>query len=138
MADTIEFELVAPERLVLSAPVEMVVVPGREGDFGVLPGHAPMISSVRMGVIATYAGGAIDKRIFVAGGFAEVTPERCTVLAEEAVALEDVVRAEVDARVGRAREDVSVATNDQDKAAAEKRLVVAEGLLEAIQASTAR
>ncbi len=138
MADTIEFELVAPERLVLSAPVEMVVVPGREGAFGVLPGHAPMISSVRMGVIATYAGGNVDKRIFVAGGFAEVTPERCTVLAEEAVALDEVDRADVDARIAQAREDVSVAANDHDKAAAEKRLAVAEGLLEAIQASTAR
>lgn len=135
MADTVEFELVAPERLVLSAPVEMVVVPGREGDFGVLPGHAPMISTVRMGVIATYAGGNIDKRIFVAGGFAEVTPERCTVLAEEAVALDEIDRAEVDARIAKAREEASLAIHDQEKTAAEKRLAVAEGLLAAIQAS---
>ncbi len=70
MADRIEFELVTPERLAFSEPVEMVVVPGDEGDFGVLPGHAPMISTVRPGVITIYEGGAVRQRIFVAGGFA--------------------------------------------------------------------
>ena len=88
MAGTVDFELVSPERLVISAPVEMVVVPGAEGDFGVLPGHAPFISTVRTGVISIWSGGAVTQRIFVAGGFAEVNPERCTVLAEEAVGLE--------------------------------------------------
>ena len=85
MADQVQFELVAPERLLLSEPVDMVVVPGSEGDFGVLAGHAPLISTVRPGVIETYSGKTVKDRIFVAGGFAEVTRERCTVLAEEAV-----------------------------------------------------
>jgi len=92
MADPIAFELVSPERLLLAEPVEMVVVPGGEGDFGVLARHAPMITTVRPGVIAIYAGAKIARRIFVAGGFAEVTPERCTVLAEEAFALEGIDR----------------------------------------------
>ena len=135
MADTLEFELVSPEKLVLSAPVEMVVVPGKEGDFGVLPGHAPMMSTIRMGVIATYEGGKIDKRIFVAGGFAEVTQERCTVLAEEAVALDAIDRTEADARVTDARQAMTSAIDDAERETAEARLVIAEGLLAAIQDS---
>ncbi len=135
MADTLEFELVSPEKLVLSAPVEMVVVPGEEGDFGVLPGHAPMMSTIRMGVIATYEGGNIDKRIFVAGGFAEVTQERCTVLAEEAVALDAIDRTEADARVTDARQAMTSAIDDAERETAEARLVIAEGLLAAIQDS---
>jgi F-type H+-transporting ATPase subunit epsilon len=137
MADMLEFELVSPERLMLSAPVEMVVVPGQEGDFGVLPGHAPMMSTVRMGVIATYEGGAVDKRIFVAGGFAEVTGERCTVLAEQAVALDEIDRAEADARVNDARQAITNAIDDAAREAAEARLAVAEGLVAAIQDSAA-
>lgn len=97
MAETLIFELVTPARLVLSQPVEMVVVPGAEGDFGAMPRHAPLISSVRPGVIDVYQGGKITARIFVAGGFAEVTGERCTVLAEEAIAVDDLDAATVDA-----------------------------------------
>ena len=82
MAETTNFELVSPERLLLSQPVEMVVIPGAEGDIGVLPRHAPLITTLRPGAIAIYEGGKIKQRIFVAGGFAEVTPERCTVLAD--------------------------------------------------------
>src|ERR1041384_7318961 len=86
MADKIQFELVSPERLLVSRDVEMVVVPGSEGDFGVLRDHAPLISTVRPGVIDIYDdGNTISDRIFVSGGFAEGTGERCTVLAEQAV-----------------------------------------------------
>ena len=90
MAETTQFELVSPERLVLSRDVEMVVVPGSEGYFGVLPRHAPMISTLSAGVIDIYEGGQVVDRIFVAGGFAEVTETRCTVLAEEATPLSEV------------------------------------------------
>ena len=135
MADTLEFELVSPEQLVLSVPVEMVVVPGKEGDFGVLPGHAPMMSTIRMGVIATYEGGNIDKRIFVSGGFAEVTLGRCTVLAEEAVALDGIDRAEADARVADAQQAITSALDDAEREAAEARLVIAEGLLNVVEES---
>jgi F-type H+-transporting ATPase subunit epsilon len=81
----VQFELVTPERLILSREVEMVVVPGSEGNFGVLPGHAPFISTIRPGTVDIYQGRDITERIFVAGGIAEVTPERCTVLADEAM-----------------------------------------------------
>jgi F-type H+-transporting ATPase subunit epsilon len=134
MADNIEFELVSPERLLLSAPVEMVVVPGAEGDFGVLAGHAPMITGVRTGVIATYEDGRVDKRIFVAGGFAEVTPERCTVLAEEAVLLDAADRAATEARIKAAEDALADANNDDERAAAQAELDIAAALLSAITA----
>ena len=96
MADLIQFELVSPERLLVSRAVEMVVVPGSEGDFGVLPGHAPLISEVRPGIIAVFEAGQVQERIFVAGGFAEVTGERCTVLAEQAMPVAEIDRAATD------------------------------------------
>jgi F-type H+-transporting ATPase subunit epsilon len=92
----VQFELVTPERLILSAEVEMVVVPGSEGNFGVLPGHAPLISTIRPGTIDIYEGRAVTERIFVVGGIAEVTPERCTVLAEEAMPPDALDRAALD------------------------------------------
>ncbi len=137
MAEDVEFELVSPERLLLSEPVEMVVVPGSEGDFGVLRGHAPMISTVRAGVISIYRGGGVDRRIFVAGGFAEVTPERCTVLADEAVALEDADRAAAQTRIEEARDDLAHADTDAARATAQAALEIAESLLSAIDSAGA-
>jgi len=134
MADTVQFELVSPERLLVSAPVEMVVVPGAEGDFGVLPGHAPLISSVRTGVISIFEGGKVDRRIFVSGGFAEVTPERCTVLADEAVALETADRPAIEARVKAARDDLTDADNDAERTSATAQLAIAEALLASLDA----
>jgi F-type H+-transporting ATPase subunit epsilon len=99
MADRVQFELVTPERLLLSEMVEMVVVPGTEGNFGVLPGHAPLISSIRPGTIDVYEGQTISRRIFVVSGIAEVTPERCTVLADEALPPEELDRGGIDAEL---------------------------------------
>ena len=99
MPDRVQFELVSPERLILSTEVEMVVVPGTEGNFGVLPGHAPLISTIRPGTIDIYEGGAVTERIFIVGGIAEVTPERCTVLADEAMAPDSLDRAALDAEL---------------------------------------
>ena len=86
------FELVSPERLVLSRPVDMVVVPGREGLFAALIVHAPFIAALKPGVIDVWDDGAITERIFVGGGFAEVTPERCVVLAETATPVAELDR----------------------------------------------
>lgn len=83
MAD-LHFELVSPERLVRSGPVHMVVVPGTEGDFGVLAAHAPMMSTIRPGEISIYASpGATPERIRIEGGFAEVSEKGLTILAEQ-------------------------------------------------------
>jgi F-type H+-transporting ATPase subunit epsilon len=99
MAERVQFELVTPERLLLSELVEMVVVPGTEGNFGVLPGHAPLISSIRPGTIDIYEGQSINRRIFVVSGIAEVTPERCTVLADQALSPEELDRAAIEAEL---------------------------------------
>jgi F-type H+-transporting ATPase subunit epsilon len=131
MADTVEFELVAPEELLFSEPVELVVVPGAEGDFGVLPGHSALISTLRTGVIAVYENDAVSQRIFVSGGFAEVTPERCTVLADEAVTLEFANRSDVEERVKANREALEFAADD-DKENAAVALAVSEALLLAL------
>jgi F-type H+-transporting ATPase subunit epsilon len=90
MADTTMFELVSPERLLMSKEVSMVVVPGADGFFGVLPRHSPLLSTLLPGVIDVYEDGSVTDRIFVAGGFAEVTEDRCTVLAEEATQVADL------------------------------------------------
>ncbi len=133
MADRVEFELVSPAKLLVSEAVEMVVVPGAEGDFGALPGHAPMISQVRPGVIDIHEQGKILRRIFVAGGFAEVTPERCTVLAEEAVPVEDIDVAQAEERLAAARTAADNPEDDDERArrARTRELRIAEALLTA-------
>jgi len=150
MAEKLQFELVSPEKLLLSEAVAMVVVPGGEGNFGVLPGHALLISTVRPGIIDVYADEqtAVSERIFVSGGFAEVTPERCTVLADEAVPVASLDRAELEqqqtaleAGAQSLREQVlrlQGAERDQAAAelrAAERRLAVAAAKLAALAAA---
>ena len=131
MADKVSFELVSPEKLILSQDVDMVEVPGDEGDFGILPGHALFISTLRPGVIKVHDGGQINSRIFVGGGFAEANPQGCTVLAEDAIPVDDIKRGEVEARIKDLSEDVADATNEFDKKAAEKALNVAQAMLAA-------
>ncbi|HWI28198.1 MAG TPA: ATP synthase F1 subunit epsilon [Stellaceae bacterium] len=150
MAEKLQFELVSPEKLLLSEQVAMVVVPGGEGNFGVLPGHSLLISTVRPGVIDVYADepSAVTERIFVAGGFAEVTPERCTVLADEALPIAALDRADIEqqqktheASVASLKEQVTrLQGTDRDQAAvtlraAERRLAVAMAKLAALQAT---
>ena len=99
MPERVQFDLVTPERLLLSEMVEMVVVPGTEGNFGVLPGHAPLISTIRPGMIEIYQGQTVTRRIFIVSGIAEVTPEGCTVLADEAMAPNEVDRDAIEAEL---------------------------------------
>ena len=137
MADNaVQFELVSPEKLLLSEEVEMVVVPGAEGDFGVLPGHTPVISSVRPGIIHIFEGGAVKSRIFVAGGFAEITGERCTVLAEEAVPLDEIDRDQVEKDLQNAVDDMADSgENASDRALAEQRADTARAKLISLDSS---
>ena len=99
MPERVQFDLVTLERLLLSEMVEMVVVPGTEGNFGVLPGHAPLISTIRPGMIEIYQGQTVTRRIFIVSGIAEVTPEGCTVLADEAMAPDEVDRDAIEAEL---------------------------------------
>ena len=132
--DRVEFELVSPEQLLLSEMVEMVVVPGTEGDFGVLPQHTPMISTLRPGVIRVFEKGAVTENIFVAGGFAEVTSERCTVLADQAVPVAEIDLAAVEQQLQDAREDLAEAKDERARKTAEKEIAVAESMLQVSQA----
>ncbi len=114
MAEKLHFDLVSPEKLLYSATADMVVVPGSEGDFGVLAGHAPLISIVRTGVIDVKGSeDGADLRIFVRGGLAEVTPAGLTVLADEAMPFEDLKAADLDARIKDLEEDVADATDER-------------------------
>jgi F-type H+-transporting ATPase subunit epsilon len=90
----VSLEIVSPEKLLLSRPVDMVVIPASEGDIGVLEGHTPMIVMLRGGTIDLYEGDKVADRLFVNGGFAEITPERCTVLANQALPLAEVKKSE--------------------------------------------
>jgi len=106
MADKVAFELVSPEKLLLSVDAEMVVVPGAEGDFAVLVGHQPIISLLRPGSIDIYEGDKITERVFVAGGFVEFSNDRLTVLAEEATPFREVDRAALPARIAATRKAI--------------------------------
>ncbi|MEI8153810.1 MAG: F0F1 ATP synthase subunit epsilon [Hyphomicrobiales bacterium] len=96
---TLHFELVSPEKLVFSGEVEQVDVPGAEGDFGVLAGHAPMVTTLRPGVMTVKAAGG-EQKIVVLGGFAEVSAKGLTVLADTADSLADFDRAVLAAQIG--------------------------------------
>lgn len=134
MTETVEFELVTPQRLLLSMSVDMVVLPGGEGDFGVLPGHAPMISTVRPGVVNIYEGNRISQSIFVNGGFAEVNGKRCTLLAGHAVDVRDIKRNEADDRLAAANDMLKAAepnSLEAEKASAE--IKIAQAMIAAME-----
>lgn len=130
----VNLEIVSPERLLLARPVEMVVIPASEGDMGVLEGHAPAIVMLRGGVIALYEDDKITDQMYVAGGFAEVTPERCTVLANEVLAPTDLSREEGERRLAAAEE--ALAQVEANDVAAEEmaleRVQSARALVEAV------
>jgi F-type H+-transporting ATPase subunit epsilon len=122
MADKVAFELVSPEKLLLSVQAEMVVVPGSEGDFAVLAGHAPMLSTLRPGAIEVYEGDKVQERIFVGGGFAEVSNDRLTVLAEEAMPFAEADRAKLEASLKDATEDLEDAKSDEARYLAQQKV----------------
>jgi F-type H+-transporting ATPase subunit epsilon len=124
----VNFRLVMPERELLATEADMVVVPGSEGDFGVLPNHAPLISTVRPGVLEVFQGGKAEQRFLVVGGFAEVTPERCTVLADEALPFESVTPEQLAERERAAERELTDAMGDAEKATAAKNLSIAKDL----------
>ena len=128
MADKIQFDLVSPAKLLASVPVDMVVVPGAEGDFGAMAAHSPLISTVRPGVIEIYDEGKVIDRVFVAGGFSEVTATRVTVLAEEAFPVKDITSDLVAKHVAAANAAKDSATTDLERANAERLAQIAAAL----------
>jgi F-type H+-transporting ATPase subunit epsilon len=127
---TFPFELVSPERLVYSGKVSEVVVPGTEGEFGILAGHAPFVSTLKPGVL-TIKGDGAPQKLFVRGGFAEANPQGLTVLAETAIPLADLRSENLAQMIKDAQEDVEDARDEATKA---RRLTVLESLKSAASA----
>jgi F-type H+-transporting ATPase subunit epsilon len=133
MAGKLNFALVSPERELFHGDVDQVVVPGVEGDFGVLADHAPVMSVIKPGALRILNDGS-ERRVFVNGGFADVTPEGLTVLAEEAVDLADIDVARVEQDLKNAQEDLRDASTDAKREAARR----AMERLDALKAALAR
>ncbi|HEU4549848.1 MAG TPA: F0F1 ATP synthase subunit epsilon [Rhizomicrobium sp.] len=114
MANKIAFDLVSPEKLLLSAEADMVTVPGTEGYMGVMAGHAPLVSTLRAGMVDVQVDGK-DDRYFIKGGFAEINPEKITVLAEEAIPMTELDLAVLDQRIRDAQEDEIAAKTDGER-----------------------
>ncbi len=126
-----QFDIVTPEKLVSSEEVEMAVVPGKEGDFGVLSGHAPFISSLRPGVIRIFEGDRVRDRVLVTGGFAEVTPERCTILATESFDFDDKSKEAIDARHEAMKKAHDKAQKEGEKATLKTEMEVMQAIADA-------
>jgi len=131
MADKLHFALVSPERELFNGEVDHVVVPGSEGEFGVSPNHAPVMSVIKPGALKVINEGA-ERRIFVNGGFADVTPEGLTVLAEEALDLADVNPAELEQNLKNAQEDLRDANSEAKRDAAQRALSRLETMRQAM------
>jgi F-type H+-transporting ATPase subunit epsilon len=105
------FDLVSPERLLISSDVAQVDVPGTEGDFGVLAGHAPLVTTMRPGILVIYRDGQAPQRIVINGGFAEVGPNGLTVLADTAVPIEEFDAAALAGVIKDTEEDIADSTD---------------------------
>lgn len=127
MSDKLHFDLVSPESLLVSLQVDSVVVPGSEGDFGVLPAHSPLVSVIRPGILSVMGEGQVTD-YFVRGGFADVTADCLTVLAEHAVALQDFNSEARLAEIETAKHALEHATSDQERLNAQMVIDVVEAL----------
>ncbi|MFN3548437.1 MAG: F0F1 ATP synthase subunit epsilon [Mesorhizobium sp.] len=122
MAQSFKFELVSPERLLISAQVEAVVIPATEGEITVMANHAPVMTTIKPGVVSiTMAGGKVDRYV-VFGGFADILPEGCTLLAESAIHVDEIDRADIARRIQEAREDLDDAVDHHARTKAEEYL----------------
>ena len=122
MATLMKFEMVAPERLLFSGEVQQVTVPGAEGEFTVLAGHAPVVAIIRPGVVTLIDESGKEAKLFVRGGFAEATPEGLKVLAEQAVPLAELDQEILAQEIKNAEEDVADAQDDKTRARAQEKL----------------
>ena len=123
MTDTLRLEIVSPERLLKDATVAQIVVPGSDGDFAVLPNHAPMMSTIRPGIVEVYESeGSEPEHLFLKGGLAQVSPEGLTILAEEVIEIDGVDAADLTQKITDTREDIEDAKDDIERAAFEKEL----------------
>lgn len=119
MAESFKFELVSPERLLVSEQVESVVIPGSEGEMTVMANHAPLMTTVKPGLVTVKTAAGKEERYVVFGGFADIVPSGCTLLAESATAVKDIDRAALLRRIQNAREDVADAKDDNARSKAD-------------------
>lgn len=131
MADTLHFSLVSPERELFSGDVKQVDAPGVEGEFGVLPKHAPFMTVLKPGVVRIHDDSGVTP-VFVRGGFADITPAGLTILAEEAVRLADVDAANLDAEIAKVRSDAADPGDESRRKRAAERLAYLEALRAAL------
>ncbi len=131
---TTQLELVTPEALLMSEPVEMVVVPGVDGDMGVMADHAPTVSTLRPGLVNIYddMSGPVSRQVFVAGGVAEISGESCIILAEEAVNLDDLSMEVAKSRLSEAEAAFASSNSDGEKAQAESAIQIAQAQVAAL------
>ena len=115
MAEKLKFELISPEKVVMSEQVDMVSVPGTEGEFGVFAGHAPVMTGIRPGMVDVIVDDKTNRRIFVRGGFAEITAQGLTILSEEAIPIEELNRDVMGQQIKNAEEDLTEAKDDAAK-----------------------
>lgn len=127
MAQTIKFELVSPERILMSEDVEHVVLPGSEGELGVLPGHSPAVVTLKPGMITVISGSG-SRKLFVKGGFAEVNPETLTVLAEHALDPASTDKAQVEKELAAAEQELANAANDDARFTAQAAIDALRGM----------
>ncbi|MGE4480646.1 ATP synthase F1 subunit epsilon [Acidocella sp.] len=130
-------EIVNPERLLLARDVDMVVIPGTEGDLGILPGHSKLVTSLRGGLVDIYENKVITDRFFVTGGFAEITESRCSVLADEIIRQADIDPALAQQALDEAKAAYdAVDPNDEDAyREASDKLISAQAMLDSIPPS---
>jgi F-type H+-transporting ATPase subunit epsilon len=133
MAELFQFELVSPERQLLSEQVAEVVVPGAEGEFGVLQNHAPFISTILPGILKVRGEGGGWDEYFVRGGFADVAAGGLTVLAEQAVPVAEISREQLDQAIKDAEEDAADAKDDESRQKAEMTLAQLKDVVEALK-----
>jgi len=126
------FELVSPEKLLFSGDVESVVAPGAEGQFTVLKDHAPVMTTLKAGIVAVAGGDGKSERLFVRGGFADVNTAGFTILAEQAIPVAEIDLAKVDADIKDAKEDFADAKSDEARHAASEKIAQLQELRAAI------
>jgi len=133
VAETFKFELVSPERLLLSEDVDQVLVPGSEGDFTMLANHAPVLAVLRPGLLDVVLPGGKEQRYYVRGGFAEAGPDGLTVLARTAINIDELDRARLDQEIKDAQEDVNDAEDEARRHAAQDTLDRLQSIKQTLQ-----
>jgi F-type H+-transporting ATPase subunit epsilon len=132
MKNTTKLELITPSKIVVQENIEMVVVPGSEGHFGVLPLHSSTLSSLKKGVVDLYQDNNIIKRIIIDGGIADVQPDGCILLVERAEDLNNLKQDDIQRRITKTKESIVNPDNESEKISASKEISWLEFILESI------